>query len=167
MSFLREMEAKICAWEEARERIAAWQNAGLRVVFTNGCFDLLHYGHLHYLAQSRDLGDRLVIGLNAAESVKRLKGAHRPINDEATRFLQMASLACVDLVVGFEQDTPLELIQTLRPDVLVKGGDYQPEQIVGGGFVLAQGGEVIALPYISGYSTTSIEHKILQQGRES
>lgn len=167
MSFLREIEAKICAWEEARERIAAWQNAGLRVVFTNGCFDLLHYGHLHYLAQSRDLGDRLVIGLNAAESVKRLKGAHRPINDEATRFLQMASLACVDLVVGFEEDTPLELIQTLRPDVLVKGGDYQPEQIVGGGFVLAQGGEVIALSYISGYSTTSIEQKILQQGHES
>ncbi|MBK7338498.1 MAG: adenylyltransferase/cytidyltransferase family protein [Saprospirales bacterium] len=82
MSFLSEMEAKICAWEEARERIAAWQNAGLRVVFTNRCFDLLHYGHLHYLAQSRDLGNRLVVSLNAAESVKRLKGAHRPINDE-------------------------------------------------------------------------------------
>ncbi|MBK7476827.1 MAG: D-glycero-beta-D-manno-heptose 1-phosphate adenylyltransferase [Haliscomenobacter sp.] len=165
MSFLSEIEAKICTWEEARERIAGWQTAGQCVVFTNGCFDLLHYGHLHYLAQSRDLGDRLVIGLNAAESVKRLKGAHRPINDEATHFLQMASLACVDLVVGFEEDTPLELIQTLRPDVLVKGGDYQPEQIVGGGFVLAQGGKVIALPYISGYSTTSIEQKILQQER--
>ncbi len=162
MSFLNEIQAKICTREQARERIATWQGAGQRVVFTNGCFDLLHYGHLHYLAQSRDLGDRLVIGLNAAESVKRLKGDHRPINDEATRFLQMASLACVDLVVGFEEDTPLELIQTLRPDVLVKGGDYQPEQIVGGGFVQAHGGKVVVLPYISGYSTTSIEQKILQ-----
>lgn len=163
MSFLSTIEAKICTRQKANMRVEAWRQAGLRIVFTNGCFDLLHYGHLHYLAQARDLGDRLVIGLNAADSVKRLKGSNRPINDEATRFLQLAALAFVDLVVGFEEDTPYELIRLLQPDILVKGGDYHPAEIVGADIVQQRGGQVITLPFVPGYSTTSIEQKILQQ----
>ncbi len=157
------IKAKIQSWGEAAEQVKRWQEAGDKVVFTNGCFDLLHYGHLCYLAQARELGQRLALGLNAADSVRRLKGPHRPIKDEATRQLQMASLQCVDLVVLFEQDTPLELLQKLLPDVLVKGGDYAPEDIVGADVVQQHGGEVRVLPYIQGYSTTSIEEKIRNQ----
>ncbi|MFM8449504.1 MAG: D-glycero-beta-D-manno-heptose 1-phosphate adenylyltransferase [Haliscomenobacter sp.] len=166
MSFLQLLEQRICTPEEARTKIAAWQHSGQRIVFTNGCFDLLHFGHLHYLAQARDLGDYLVVGLNTADSVRRLKGPRRPINDEATRFLQMASLACVDLVVGFEEDTPLALIKTLQPDILVKGGDYAISDIVGADVVQERGGAVVVLPFIQGYSTTSIEQKILRQSNE-
>lgn len=154
------IKAKIVNWDEAAQRVHGWKAAGERTVFTNGCFDLLHYGHLCYLAQARALGERLVIGLNAAESVRRLKGPQRPINDERTRELQMASLQFVDLVVSFEQDTPLALIQRLLPDVLVKGGDYTISNIVGADIVQQHGGEVRVLPYIKGYSTTSIEEKI-------
>jgi len=157
------IKAKIQSWGEAAAQVKRWQEAGDKVVFTNGCFDLLHYGHLCYLAQARGLGQRLALGLNAAGSVRRLKGPHRPIKDEATRQLQMASLQCVDLVVLFEQDTPLELLQRLLPDVLVKGGDYALEDIVGADVVQQYGGEVRVLPYIQGYSTTSIEEKIRNQ----
>lgn len=163
MSVLSQIKNKIQDWESARQSIQHWQSEGQRVVFTNGCFDILHFGHVHYLAQARDLGDRLVIGLNAAASVKRLKGPNRPILDEATRQLLLASLLAVDLVVVFEQDTPLELISLLMPDVLVKGGDWQTHDIVGSEQVLAKGGQVLSLPYIEGYSTTAIETKIKQQ----
>lgn len=156
----QKIQNKIQTWPQIAETVAAWKEAGERVVFTNGCFDLLHYGHLHYLAEARDLGDRLIIGLNSAASVSRLKGSHRPINDELTRQHQMASLAFVDAVVVFEQDTPFELIQLVVPDVLVKGGDWKPDQIVGSDIVMAAGGTVRSLPYIDGYSTTNIEQKI-------
>jgi D-beta-D-heptose 7-phosphate kinase/D-beta-D-heptose 1-phosphate adenosyltransferase len=129
-------------------------------VFTNGCFDLLHYGHLHYLAQARDLGQRLVLGLNSAASVARLKGPHRPINDELTRTWQLASLSFIDAVVAFEEDTPWELLQVLQPDILVKGGDYEIATIIGADIVLNRGGQVLTLPFVAGYSTTSIEQKI-------
>lgn len=144
----------------AAAQVQAWQARGDRIVFTNGCFDLLHYGHLHYLAQARDLGDRLVIGLNSGESVSRLKGPTRPINDESTRQLMLASLAFVDAVVVFGEDTPLALIQQLNPDVLVKGGDYAPETIVGASWVEERGGQVVVLPFVSGYSTTALETRI-------
>ncbi len=160
METLTHLKAKIKTWEQARQAIAAWQQTADKVVFTNGCFDILHYGHIHYLAEAHDLGDRLVIGLNSAASVRRLKGQHRPINDEMTRQMLLASLTFVDAVVTFEQDTPLELIKTLLPDVLVKGGDWKPEQIIGSGVVLANGGTVRSLPYIEGYSTTAIEARI-------
>jgi len=160
MESLPEIAAKIMDWKQAQQRCAAWKDAGETVVFTNGCFDILHYGHLHYLAQARDLGDRLIVGMNAASSVSRLKGAHRPINDETTRTMLMASLAFVDAVVLFEEDTPLGLIQLLLPDVLVKGGDWRPDQIVGSEVVLEHGGQVLSLPFIEGYSTTAIEEKI-------
>lgn len=157
---LNEIAAKIQSWEAIRQTTAKWRSEGQKIVFTNGCFDILHYGHIHYLAQARALADKLVIGLNSAASVSRLKGAHRPINDEKTRTFLLASLAFVDALVLFEQDTPFELIKIVRPDVLVKGGDWQPNQIVGSDVVLANGGKVKSLPFIKGYSTTAIETKI-------
>ncbi|HPH20421.1 MAG TPA: D-glycero-beta-D-manno-heptose 1-phosphate adenylyltransferase [Haliscomenobacter sp.] len=160
MSALVQIEAKIHSWESAQAIVQQWQQQGETVVFTNGCFDLLHYGHLHYLAQARDLGHRLVLGLNSAGSVCRLKGPHRPINDELTRTWQMAALTFIDAVVVFEEDTPWELLQVLQPDILVKGGDYAPETIVGADIVLARGGKVLTLPFIEGYSTTALEQKI-------
>ncbi len=156
-----EIQAKIeLDVQRAAQRVRQWSAEGQRVVFTNGCFDLLHYGHIHYLAEARELGARLVIGLNDAASVSRLKGPGRPINDEQTRLWQMAALQFVDLVVPFSEDTPLLLIRALRPDVLVKGGDYSIATIVGAEEVLSRGGQVEVLPYIEGYSTTSIEAKI-------
>lgn len=160
---IKEIEAKILDWKAAQKQRQAWQSLDIKVVFTNGCFDLLHYGHIQYLAQARELGDALIIGLNSAASVSRLKGPGRPINDEITRLWQMAALQFVDMVVPFEADTPADLINLLRPDVLVKGGDYEISEIVGADSVLQSGGEVRVLPYINGYSTTSIEEKIRNQ----
>lgn len=160
MSFFSTITSKIQTLEQLPATLERWRQAGDRVVFTNGCFDILHYGHLHYLAEARDLGDRLVIGLNSGASVQRLKGPTRPINDELTRTHLLAALQVVDAVVIFDEDTPLELIRLVQPDVLVKGGDWRPEQIVGSDLVLAQGGKVLSLPFIQGYSTTNIEQKI-------
>lgn len=148
---------------QLQQQVQAWRKAGERVVFTNGCFDILHYGHVDYLARAAGLGERLVVGLNSDASVSRLKGAHRPIQDEQSRLHVMAALGFVDAVTLFEEDTPLELIRLLMPDVLVKGGDWRPEQIVGADLVLAAGGEVHSLPFIEGYSTTAIENKIKRQ----
>ncbi len=131
-----------------------------RVVFTNGCFDILHYGHVAYLEKAKALGDILVIGLNSDASVRRLKGKARPINNETDRARVLAALACVDYVVLFSQDTPLELIKTLRPNVLVKGGDWDVSCIVGAEEVLADGGKVCVIPYIKSRSTTGIIDKI-------
>jgi rfaE bifunctional protein nucleotidyltransferase chain/domain len=161
MSFFSDIETKIQSNDQITQTIARWRAEGDTIVFTNGCFDLLHYGHLHYLAAARNLGDRLVVGLNSAASVQRLKGPSRPINDEQTRTHLLAALEMVDAVVVFEADTPLELIERLQPDVLVKGGDWKPEQIVGSAAVLARGGQVRSLPFVAGYSTTNIEQKIL------
>jgi D-glycero-beta-D-manno-heptose 1-phosphate adenylyltransferase len=157
---LERFESKILNWETAEEQVYEWQANNEKVVFTNGCFDLLHYGHIHYLAEARALGDRLIIGLNSAASVSRLKGAHRPINDDKTRLFQLAVMEFVDAVIIFEEDTPYELIYFLRPDVLVKGGDWEPEQIVGAEVLLKSGGEVKSLAFVPGYSTTQIEQKI-------
>jgi rfaE bifunctional protein nucleotidyltransferase chain/domain len=164
MKQIERLQNKIKTWDQAAASVANWKSAGERVVFTNGCFDLLHFGHLHYLADARDVGDRLVVGLNSHASVRRLKGPKRPINDEQTRSFMLAALEVVDAVVIFEEDTPLELIKTLMPDVLVKGGDWKPEQIVGSAEVLANGGQVLSLPFVEGYSTTNIEKIILERG---
>ena len=157
---LDKIHQKIQDFDQIEATVKRWQAAGETVVFTNGCFDLLHYGHLHYLADARDLGDRLVVGLNSAASVRRLKGEHRPINDELTRQHLLAALEVVDALVVFETDTPLDLICRIAPDILVKGGDWQPNQIVGSDFVLKNGGKVMSLPFVEGYSTTNIEAKI-------
>lgn len=161
MTHFSHIQQKIQHAETIAQTVAEWRSAGQRVVFTNGCFDLLHYGHLHYLAAARDLADRLVVGMNSAASVSRLKGPHRPINDELTRTHLLAALEVVDAVIVFEEDTPLELIKIVQPEILVKGGDWKPEQIVGSALVLARGGQVLSLPFVEGYSTTNIEQKIL------
>lgn len=154
------IRSKIKTREEISQQVAEWRAAGQKIVFTNGCFDILHYGHVHYLAQARSLGDKLVIGLNSNASVKRLKGQNRPINDDDTRMYLLASLQFVDAVVVFEEDTPLELLKAVTPDILVKGGDYSLETIVGADIVLGRGGEVRSLAFVDGYSTTAIEQKL-------
>lgn len=134
-----------------------------RIVFTNGCFDLLHVGHIRYLKEARSLGDFLVVGVNSDASVRRLKGAQRPVQSQSDRAEILASLVSVDMAVIFEEDTPLQLIQAVRPDVLVKGGDWSIDAIVGGDFVLSYGGDVRSLQFIEGRSTTEIIHKIEDQ----
>lgn len=148
--------------EQIRERMELWKKEDDKIVFTNGCFDLLHIGHIRYLSEARDLGDKLVIGLNSDASVRQLKGPHRPIQDEYSRQILLAALSCVDAVVLFEEETPLELIKTILPDVLVKGGDWDISRIVGAEIVLANGGIVCSLPYSAGRSTTQIEQRIIE-----
>lgn len=164
MTAFARIQAKIHTHDSIARQAEAWQAAGKRIVFTNGCFDLLHYGHLHYLAAAADLADCLVVGLNSADSVRRLKGPHRPINDDITRLHALAAMEFVAAVVVFDEDTPRQLIERVQPDVLVKGGDWRPEQIVGADWVLARGGKVLSLPFVDGYSTTAIERKILSAG---
>jgi rfaE bifunctional protein nucleotidyltransferase chain/domain len=138
-----------------------WRMKGDRIVFTNGCFDILHRGHVEYLHEAAALGDRLVIGVNTDASVQRLgKGDGRPYNDQDSRAKVLAALRLVDAVVLFDQDTPLELIQNIGPDVLVKGGDYTEDQIVGAEYVRANGGEVRSLKLVEGYSTTRLVDRI-------
>lgn len=136
------------------------ENKNKRIVFTNGCFDIIHKGHVAYLAEAKKLGDLLLVGLNSDASVKRLKGPERPINNELDRQYVMSQLKPVDFVEIFTEDTPLNLILKVQPKILVKGGDWKIEQIVGGKEVVANGGEVYSLNFIDGYSTTNIIHKI-------
>ena len=140
--------------------IASWRATGKSIAFTNGCFDILHQGHLFSIAQAAKEADYLVLGLNADASIKRLKGPDRPINSTESRALVMANLVLVDAVVVFEEDTPYELITTLMPDVLVKGGDYTIDTIVGAKEVIANGGKVIINPIVEGFSTSNIIEKI-------
>jgi D-beta-D-heptose 7-phosphate kinase/D-beta-D-heptose 1-phosphate adenosyltransferase len=129
-------------------------------VFTNGCFDLMHLGHVTYLAQAASLGDVLIVALNSDASVSKLKGPHRPIQDEQSRSMIMGSMHVVSNVIIFKEETPMQLIDLIRPDYLVKGGDWQPDQIVGAELVQSYGGKVVSIPFVEGYSTTSIESKI-------
>ncbi len=161
---IERIRAKILDVSSARRRVAAWRLPGARVVFTNGCFDLIHPGHLEYLAEARALGHYLVVGLNSDASVRRLKGENRPIMDQEARALLLASLSFVDAVVLFEEDTPLQLIEALRPDVLVKGGDYSIEGIVGVREVQGWGGEIKVLPFKEGYSTSAIVERMAGKG---
>lgn len=137
-----------------------WQKQSQKIVFTNGCFDILHLGHVDYLAKAADLGDKLIVGVNTDRSVNALKGSHRPIQDQESRLRILASLGFVDAVILFDEATPYELIKWVQPDVLVKGSDYQPQDIVGFDIVSAKGGEIKTLDFIPGYSTSSIEAKI-------
>ncbi len=151
---------KIQTWQEAQKQIAQWQELGGKVVFTNGCFDILHLGHIDYLEKARALGDRMVVGLNSDWSVRKLKGAERPITQEYARARMLASLAFVDLVVIFTEDTPLQLIECLSPNILVKGDDYQVENIVGADYVRSQGGTVKTIALVPGVSTTQLIERI-------
>ncbi len=156
---------KIQPLARLKATVTAWQKEGKKVVFTNGVFDLLHLGHVTYLAKAAELGDKLVIGLNADSSVKRIKGEDRPINDQNNRAALLAALFFIDGVVLFEEDTPLNLISTLLPDILVKGADYTIDNIVGAKEVIANGGEVKTITFVEGYSSTSIINKIKAQAQ--
>jgi D-beta-D-heptose 7-phosphate kinase/D-beta-D-heptose 1-phosphate adenosyltransferase len=147
---------KIFTAEQIVQKVAQWRLPGKKIAFTNGVFDILHQGHIYSLSQAAKEADYLIIGLNADASVKRLKGESRPVNNQDSRALILASLLMVDAVVLFEEDTPLELIKSILPDVLVKGGDYKIEQIAGAKEVMANGGRVIINPILEGFSTTNI-----------
>lgn len=163
MLFHDQLSSKLQSKEQALQLINKVKASGGTVVFTNGCFDILHPGHVDYLAQARDQGDYLVLGLNTDDSVKRLnKAPNRPINSEQARAHVLAGLGSIDSIVLFNEDTPLELITYLKPNVLVKGNDYRIEQIVGHDVVMAYGGKVITIPLLEGFSTSSIIKKILQ-----
>lgn len=131
-----------------------------KIVFTNGCFDILHLGHIDYLSKSKDLGDLLIVGLNSDQSIKNIKGSQRPINDQYMRSIILASLSFVDIVIIFDEDTPENLIKIIKPNILVKGGDYNIETVVGSEIVKSYGGEIKIIDFIDGYSTTKIINKI-------
>ena len=143
---------KPLSWSEAQEKVTLWRSRGEKIVFTNGCFDILHRGHITYLQQAASLGNRLIIGLNSDKSVKRLKGEERPVNGELDRAFILDSLRMVDEVVIFEEDTPEKLLSLLKPDILAKGGDYKVEEIAGREFA----DKVEILPFVKGYSTTKV-----------
>jgi rfaE bifunctional protein nucleotidyltransferase chain/domain len=151
---------KILTRETIEKRANMWRSTGKKIVFTNGCFDILHHGHLAYLAQAADFGNVLIIGINTDASVKRLKGEERPLTHEHDRAFQIASLMVCDAVCLFDEETPLELIKLVRPDVLVKGGDYTLDNIVGADFVMSNGGRTEIIPFVAGYSTTSVIERI-------
>ncbi|MBE0663412.1 MAG: D-glycero-beta-D-manno-heptose 1-phosphate adenylyltransferase [Bacteroidales bacterium] len=154
------IQNKILGAEELQRHLALWRFKDKKIVFTNGCFDILHLGHIDYLMKAADAGDILIIGLNTDASVRKLKGEGRPVNSEHARAMMLASLAFVSAVVLFDEETPYELIQNIQPDVLVKGNDYKIEEIVGYDIVLAKGGEVITVDLLAGYSTTGLIEKL-------
>ena len=161
MSYKKALPEKIMSEVDLVKKINLWHLQNKKVVFTNGCFDLLHKGHVEYLMEAADCGNELIIGLNSDDSVKLLdKGINRPLQDEYARAIILASLTCVSAVVIFEEETPKNLIETLNPDILVKGGDYEIHQIVGSDFILKNGGEVTTIPIVEGYSTSNIEERI-------
>lgn len=155
-----ETAGKIKDWKGAKEQVSQWKANGEKVVFTNGCFDLLHLGHVDYLEKAKLLGSKLVIGLNTDASVSKFKGPERPLQDEHSRARILAALQFVDLVVLFNEDTPFDLISELIPNILVKGSDYLAENIVGADVVKKGGGVVKTIDFVPGYSTTRIVEKI-------
>lgn len=160
MQKLQWIQRRIFNREDLIRECNVWRAGQKKIVFTNGCFDILHHGHLDLLAKAADFGNILILGLNTDASVQRLKGPDRPVTNEQDRAFQVASLLCVDAVCLFDEDTPEELIKLIRPDVLVKGGDYTIETIVGADFVQKSGGSVEIIPFVQGYSTTSIIDRI-------
>jgi len=154
------IHSKILSREELKRHLATWRFKGKKVVFTNGCFDIIHRGHIDYLSKAADQGDVLVVGLNTDSSVSRIKGISRPIQDEVSRAIILASLLFVDAIALFDEDIPYNLIKLVQPDVLVKGSDYQAEKIVGYDIVTAKGGKVVTIDLVKGYSTSLIEQKI-------
>jgi len=145
---------------EVQKKLEEWRMRSKRIVFTNGCFDLLHPGHIDYLEKAGAHGDILIVGLNDDDSVRHLKGSSRPINPLCDRARMLAALRSVDMVIPFPEDTPLKLIKSLMPDILVKGGDYQADDIVGAKEVRAHGGEVVVMPFVEGHSTSSLIERI-------
>lgn len=157
------IKSKILPRDQIRQRHHQWKFKDRKIVFTNGCFDLLHLGHIDYLAKAADLGDVLVVGLNSDQSVRKLKGDKRPVLDEHARAMMLASLFFVTAVIVFDEETPYDLIAELKPDILVKGSDYRIDEIAGHDIVLGRGGEVITVPLTEGYSTTDLITRLCQK----
>jgi rfaE bifunctional protein nucleotidyltransferase chain/domain len=157
---LQKAESNVLTLDSLGHLLKVWQFQSRKIVFTNGCFDILHLGHIDYLSKAADEGDLLVVGVNTDESTKKLKGPHRPINSEQQRAMVLASLSFVDAVILFNEDTPYELIKLIQPDVLIKGADYKPENIVGSDVVQEKGGVVKTIEFLKGYSTSLIEERI-------
>lgn len=160
MDFGKKIKSKIFSSNTIVEQYKNWKSLGNNVVFTNGCFDVLHYGHFYYLAKARNLGDKLIVAINSDNSVKAIKGENRPINNESQRAFALASLECVDAVCIFEETTPKRIIGEIIPDILVKGGDYNVKDIVGADLVYANGGRVEVIDFVDGFSTTRLIKKI-------
>ena len=160
MSHLKNINSKIYNLDALTNQVEQWKLASNKVVFTNGCFDIIHRGHIEMLARTADLGDKLVIGLNSDQSIQKLKGEGRPVIDEQSRAILLAALSFVDAIVLFSEDTPLKLISALLPDLLAKGGDYEIETIVGHEIVQQNGGKVKLIPFLDGFSSTTIIYKI-------
>jgi len=160
MNKLNIIQSKILSWDEIKPHIARWRFKNQKIVFTNGCFDLVHRGHIEYLAKASDMGDVLIIGLNSDASVKAIKEEDRPVIDEESRSLILASLRFVDAVVLFDEETPLQLIEHIQPDILVKGKDYASSEIIGAETVKKKGGRVETIELVDGYSTSAIINKI-------
>jgi rfaE bifunctional protein nucleotidyltransferase chain/domain len=161
---LQILKNKIFSLDDLLRNALVWRFRGDKIVFTNGCFDIIHRGHIEYLAQAASLGNRLIIGVNTDSSVSTLKGPNRPVNDEQTRAEILAAFSFVDAVVLFSEETPINLITSIKPDILVKGGDYNPDTIVGANVVKDNGGRVEVIPFVNGFSTSSIINKILAKG---
>ena len=157
---LNKLKAKIFNIKDLSKIINEWRLNGDKIVFTNGCFDLIHLGHLEILARSADLGDKLIVGINSDMSIKKIKGNSRPIIEEDSRAKHLAAIEFIDAVVLFNEDTPYDLINILKPDVLTKGGDYKKNDIVGNQLINKEHGEIVIIPLTQGYSTTSILEKI-------
>ena len=157
---LNKLKAKILNIKDLAKIINEWRLNGDKIVFTNGCFDLIHLGHLEILARSADLGDKLIVGINSDMSIKKIKGNSRPIIEEDSRAKQLAAIEFIDAVILFNEDTPYNLINILKPDVLTKGGDYKKNDIVGNQLMNKEHGKVVIIPLTQGYSTTSILEKI-------
>ncbi|MDP4282298.1 MAG: D-glycero-beta-D-manno-heptose 1-phosphate adenylyltransferase [Bacteroidota bacterium] len=160
MEFLEIIKGKILPWNLIDKRVAMWRFLDKKIVFTNGCFDILHLGHIEYLAKARSMGNLLIIGLNSDASIHKIKGPDRPVNDENSRAMVLASLSFVDAVILFDEETPAELIRRINPDILVKGNDYRADQIAGHDIVEAHGGKVVTIELTPGYSTTGIISRI-------
>lgn len=161
MSLEKLQKRKVLDLSTLKKKVTAMRVTGETIVFTNGCFDIVHSGHIHTLSEAKALGTKLIVGVNSDASVKRLKGEKRPIQSEAERALVLAAFSFVDYVVVFEEDTPLNLIENIVPDILVKGGDYKLDQIVGADIVIENGGKVEMIPFLTGFSTTDTIGKIL------
>jgi rfaE bifunctional protein nucleotidyltransferase chain/domain len=161
MNKLDYLKSRIFTWEDIVKQCHIWRLRDKKIVFTNGCFDLIHLGHIEYLLKASVFGGVLIAGMNSDASIKKIKGKHRPIMDEHSRAMVLASLRFIDGVVLFDEETPYELIKKIQPDILIKGEDYKIEDIIGHDIVHANGGKVIAIELTEGYSTTSIEQRIL------
>ncbi len=159
------IKSKIFTTETLKRQLAIWRFLDKKIVFTNGCFDIIHLGHIYYLSKAADLGNILIIGLNSDNSIKKIKGEKRPVNDHDSRKMTLSSLNFVDAVILFDEQTPYNLIKLIKPDVLVKGGDYDTKKIVGYDIVTAKGGDVKTIEFLKGYSTSKIEEKIIKANK--